>query len=363
MRKVYLLTLALTFLGLTTVLADQVTLKNGDRLTGTIVKSDGKTLVLKTEFAGVVTIDWASIENINSGDALNLTLKDGQKVVGKLSSLDTGKIGVETTETGRVELARDAITTIRSKEEEAAYLAEIERLRNPGIMDLWAGSADFGVALTSGNAKTSTLTVGLGAARATPRDKISVFAAGLRASNSTAGRTIRTANAARGGVRYDVNINNKTFGFGFTELDYDEFLLIDFRGVFGGGLGYHAVKNERMTLDLFGGGAYNKTYFAADRVNNKAAFSRDSAEVLFGEELAYKVSGRTSLTQRTVVFPNLSQRGEYRFNFDTTATTALSKYLSWQITFSDRYLSNPPFGRKSNDTLLTTGIRVNFGGK
>jgi hypothetical protein len=34
--------------------ADQVTLKNGDRLTGMIVKSDAKTLLIKTEFAGGV---------------------------------------------------------------------------------------------------------------------------------------------------------------------------------------------------------------------------------------------------------------------------------------------------------------------
>ena len=38
------------------VMADQVTLKNGDRLTGTIVKSDGKTLLIKTEFAGEVNV-------------------------------------------------------------------------------------------------------------------------------------------------------------------------------------------------------------------------------------------------------------------------------------------------------------------
>ena len=37
-------------------LADQVVLKNGDRLTGAVVKSDGKELVIKTEFAGEVTV-------------------------------------------------------------------------------------------------------------------------------------------------------------------------------------------------------------------------------------------------------------------------------------------------------------------
>ena len=37
----------MVLLGLSpSLFADQVTLKNGDRLTGTVVKSDGKTLVL-----------------------------------------------------------------------------------------------------------------------------------------------------------------------------------------------------------------------------------------------------------------------------------------------------------------------------
>src|SRR5690242_5212963 len=35
--------------------ADQIVLKNGDRLTGTIVKSDGKTLVLHTDAEDDVT--------------------------------------------------------------------------------------------------------------------------------------------------------------------------------------------------------------------------------------------------------------------------------------------------------------------
>jgi hypothetical protein len=44
------------------LLADQVVLKNGDRLTGTIVKSDGKTLLIKTEFTGDITVQWPAIQ-------------------------------------------------------------------------------------------------------------------------------------------------------------------------------------------------------------------------------------------------------------------------------------------------------------
>ena len=45
--------------------ADQIVLKNGDRLTGTIEKSDDKTLIIKTEFAGEVTVEWSAVQDIN----------------------------------------------------------------------------------------------------------------------------------------------------------------------------------------------------------------------------------------------------------------------------------------------------------
>ena len=49
MLRTFQLFALMMLLGLSTaVLADQVTLKNGDRLTGTVVKSDGKTLVCCT---------------------------------------------------------------------------------------------------------------------------------------------------------------------------------------------------------------------------------------------------------------------------------------------------------------------------
>jgi len=44
----------------------QVVLKNGDRLTGTVTKSDDKTLLIKTEFAGDVEIQWPAVQEINS---------------------------------------------------------------------------------------------------------------------------------------------------------------------------------------------------------------------------------------------------------------------------------------------------------
>jgi len=40
--------------------------------------------------------------------------------------------------------------------------------------------------------------------------------------------------------------------------------------------------------------------------------------------------------------------------------TRLKRWLSWQVTASDRLISDPVPGRKKNDILLTTGFRVSF---
>ena len=68
------------------LLADQVVLKNGDRLTGSIVNSDGKTLTLKSEFAGEVKIQWDAVTEITSSQPLYLTGKDGQVLVGNVKT-------------------------------------------------------------------------------------------------------------------------------------------------------------------------------------------------------------------------------------------------------------------------------------
>ena len=66
--------------------ADQITLKNGDRLTGSVLKSDAKTLTMKSEFAGTVAIDWAAVDTITSAAPLYLILKSGQVLLGPVET-------------------------------------------------------------------------------------------------------------------------------------------------------------------------------------------------------------------------------------------------------------------------------------
>jgi putative salt-induced outer membrane protein YdiY len=331
--------------------ADQLTLKNGDRLTGKIVKSDAKTLVIKSDLAGEVSVPWDAVTGITSDERLYLQLSDGRTVAGEVAS--TGdRIEIKADNSTTVETTKAQVQALRSREEQTAY----ERLQNPGWLELWSGSADLGLALTTGNSKTLNLALGTAISRETRRDKTSFYAAALYARDSTSGEARTTANAARGGLRYDRNINGRWFGYAFTDLERNRLQDLSLRLVLGGGLGHHAINTERAQLDILGGADWNREYF------REPFPDRSSAEVQAGQTFAYKLSERTSLKEQFFVFPNLSNGGEYRLNFDTSVVTAITRRVGWQLTVSDRYLSNPPLGLQKNDLLLTTGLNFKIGG-
>jgi hypothetical protein len=132
-------------------LADQIVMSNGDRLSGLIVKSDGKELVIKTEFAGEVTVQWAAI-TINSTNALHAAVRDGQTLVGQMKTTQ-GKVEVETREKGPVVISKDAISSLRNRSEEIAH----EKTLHPGLLQGWNGGANVSFALTRGNSQPRIL--------------------------------------------------------------------------------------------------------------------------------------------------------------------------------------------------------------
>jgi hypothetical protein len=59
--------------------------------------------------------------------------------------------------------------------------------------------------------------------------------------------------------------------------------------------------------------------------------------------------------------PNLTSTGDFRSTLSLGLVTRLTKLLSWQTAFNDYYLSNPVPGKKTNDLLLSTGLRLTVG--
>ena len=352
---------AIIFLSIARIaVADQVTLKNGDRLSGTIVSADEKNLVLKSEFAGDVTIKWDAVTAIDSSQNLNFTLKDGKRVSGKVTT-ENGNFVVPSAPP----IQKGSVTALRNDADQAAFDVEKEKMAHPKITYFWSGLLDTGLALTSGNSSTLSYTLATKAVRETPRDKLTFYTAYVYANDNATPPSRTTANDLRTGVRGDLNISPKVFVFAFTDFQTNQLQHLNLRQVYGGGFGYHVIKNDRTTFDVFGGASYDRDsfgqYFLLNPLTLFPGQARNSAELLVGEELNTKLNNRTTLAERFVFYPNMSDLGEYRYGFTANSTTVIKKWLSWQVTFADTYLSNPPTGLKSTDLLLSTGLRVNWG--
>jgi putative salt-induced outer membrane protein len=333
---------------------DVVVLNNEDRISGTVVESNREVLTIQSELMGEVTVPWDAIVDLMSESELYVQTMDGQIFAGTVATDET-TLGVETELSGLITVPIAAVESIRSEERQNAYEAEIERLQNPGLLDFWSGVLDAGYSLVGGNASSATLSTSSRIERRTERDRISIYYTQLYSRNElSSGLTETTANAIRGGSRYDIDVAERLFTFAFADLEFDEFQDLDLRNVLGGGMGYHVIESENLSVDFFSGGSFNQEFFNND-------ITRRSGELVFGGESDYDLRDGTNWTQRLVFYPNLSEMGDYRLQYDTSVATELNDWLAWQISFSDRLLSNPPVGRVKNDTLFSTGLRFSFG--
>src|SRR5260370_19937073 len=164
------------------MVADQMTLKNGERLTGKVVKSDGKTLVLHTEAAGDVTIKFGAIQEIKTDEDLHVVLKDGKTAVGPVTTAD-GKLEVATKTGGTVEASKDDVSVIRNDEEQAAY----DKSLHPGLMRGWNGGGNVGFPLARGHNQTENLAIAFTAAHPTLNDKLILYESSVHTTNNAPG--------------------------------------------------------------------------------------------------------------------------------------------------------------------------------
>jgi putative salt-induced outer membrane protein len=330
------------------VIADQITLNNGDHLTGKIAKADKTTVTLNSDLVGVVEIKWSNIKLLSSDQALYVETSATKKTyTGTVASQDDSLIVTSpTNETSTVGL-RDVVA-LRSPTEQEAY----EKTQHPGLLEGWTAGANIGFGLTAGNSETKNLSLAFNADRKGLRDKLSLYTLSVYSTNNAPGAfPSTTANTVQGGIRYDHDLTSRVFAFGGADFMADALQGLNLRSVFGGGLGYHAIKSDNTTLDLLAGPNYTR--------ENYTTLTRNFASLTLGEEFMHKFN-RTVLSQKAYFYPNLSDTGEYRTKFDFGTVTKINKWFGWQNTFSDIYVTNPPTGKKRNDILFTTGLNLAF---
>jgi putative salt-induced outer membrane protein YdiY len=325
--------------------ADQVTLTNGDRLTGSIVELSSERLRIKNEFVGEVSIPRSAIASLTAEEPVHVTLADKQVVVGTVTTQD-GSVEIRT-EPEPIIVPRDDIEAVRSSDSQAAH----EKSLHPGFFDSWEFGANVGFS-SRGRSGTTTTNIAVDAGRRTAKDEFTFHYQSLFETEQQG--SVVNDNKARAGAIYKRDLSKRFYYFGATDFDYDALQDLNLRWVLAGGLGWHAVKKPRVRLDIGGGGALDQEYFQDQP-------TRRSGEALVGEELTLHLTDLTSFEERLYFFPNLSDPGQYRVQLTMSYLIRLNSWLSWQLRYSNHYLSDPPPGTDKNDLILTSGLRFSLG--
>lgn len=315
------------------VSADDVTLKNGDRVSGKIIEESEEAVTIETEYAGKITIARKHIAAIGTP---------------KTAAADNKPVTAA---------AEESVAKVEPKPVKAAPapIKPPARLFRGPFNEGWEGNANVGFSYTSGNANYTTMSTGLRAVKKGHEDNLTVYARSLWYSNRNSGRMVTTQNAFWGGARYDRNLNRKNFGFISYDFERDRPRSLNFRSVVGGGFGMHLVKNEKTELDVLLGGGWNRTW--------QAGPNTDTPEVLAGSSLKHRFHEKLRVQNSLTFFQNITDGAEYRFIFDSTLSVDVTKRIGVFITVGDRFNNDPIGSARKNDFLFTTGMKWNFGKK
>jgi putative salt-induced outer membrane protein YdiY len=333
--------------------ADVVTLKNGDRVTGTLITIKGGTLQLKSDILGNLSIPMAKVATYSVDKPVAVITKGKEAVQGKLALAPSGDWQVKANDQTRTIPAAQADTIMPAD----AYQKLVEV--RPAPWQAWKGNASLGETIQHGNQQTNTFTTTINAVRERPAAPMfqehtrtnfgimSLLSHADEDSNSVTSHTFSTS------LREDFLFTPSNFVFGMAQLDHISTEGLYLRQTYGGGFGKDLVKKSRTTFSVIGGlTAQHEKFFSGAE--------DETLDALVGEKFSEQFNKRIRLDQGLNLFPNITQGGEYRFDTSATLSIKISSRFSLTTSAIDLYLSNPPPGNEKNNITLSTGIGYSF---
>jgi putative salt-induced outer membrane protein YdiY len=225
-----------------TALADEVFLKNGNHLSGTIVSMGEGKLVMETDFAGRLAIDWGSVERLSTDAPLTVVLEDGSILKGRPSAAPN-----------RLMLNGEAI-----QDPSMIELSRVKAINPPDERPIKVnGRINVGLNKASGNTDLENAHVDAEFLARTISHRVTLGGAYNRASEDNR----KTEDNAMGHLKHDYFLTRELYWYLNGMAERDELKEISLRTTLGPGVGYQFFEGERMNLSIEAGPSYVTTNY------------------------------------------------------------------------------------------------------
>jgi len=218
--------------------SDEVFMKNGDRLTGTVKTTRDKKLILKTSYSGEIGIALADIQRVVTDKPVSVTLDDESKLTGILSSPDGAGMRI----------AADV-----DQEAQTVSIANIAAIAIPEIPGVKIkGSSNVGLDMNRGNTDQDTYHVDAESIFRWADDRVTLGGSGdLEKSNGE-----KTSQQATLGGKYDHFMSKQWYLYSGLGFEHDKFADLTLRTTLSAGSGYQIYETDRTNLSIEAGPAY-----------------------------------------------------------------------------------------------------------
>ena len=358
---------------------DVLVFTNGDQLTGKLLGSAGGYVNFHSDMAGDVSVSWDKIKELRSQRKFAV-LQKGVKPSRKTpeSLVPQGTISLEGQNIQVNAAVGETVPPIPAKSvdfvvEEAEYQNAVHH--DPGFFHAWNGSATAGATEVSATQSTNTFNGGVVLVRTipnvswlSPRNRTTADFTGsygkITTPGYTVGGTVVPSTSVKTAIYHadaerDEYLSERLYYLGAVAFDHNFSQSLDLQQIYGGGIGWTAIKQDKQTLDLKALAQYEKQSF----IDALPGEDQNLIGSTFSAAYMRKLPKGMIFNQQVAYIPAWNNLHAYSVNEINNLNLPVYKRLALTIGTIDSYLNNPAIALPPvtrNSFQFTAGVTYTF---
>lgn len=234
----------------------------------------------------------------------------------------------------------------KAQELAAKTEADLQRIRNSGILDLWTGQIELGAFRGTGNTRNFGFTGAVKLNRKGIDWEHTVLASADYQKDT--GVVTREQYGASYQPRY--TLSDALFTYGRIQYEKDEIQGFRARYSMSGGLGYRVLQRSNLTLALEAGPAVRRTLYVDEP-------SETTWSTLTSLDFDWNVNKTMKLTQDASAYVGSDNS---TFTSLTGIEAGMARGLKARLSYSIEHESSPPVGSVKTDTISRFSLVYGF---
>jgi len=346
---------------------DTIVFTNGDQLTGTLERSVGTTVVFRSDMAGEITVSLDKVKELHSTGSFAVLRKD---ITPTRANVTPGTLIFQG---GNLTVASPTGAPQIVPEKQIAYIIDqtaydMELEKKPGPLYGWNGAISGGATLVRSTSTGNTFSAGISLVRAIPtvpylpaRNRTTfdlqetygkLTTPVIPQTNPPTPPSIAVTNIFHADAERDEYFSPRLYALAQTAFDHNYAQGLQLQQVYGGGVGWSAIKTAKQGLDLKATMQYEQQSY----LKTSGTPDQDIIGSTIAEQYHRNLPRRLLFTQSFAALPAWNNFHAFSAHGAVSLAMPVFKRLSLTLTTSDNFLNDPAFGYNKNSYQFVTAI-------